>query len=1048
MSTRVLQRLIWKEYRTQRSLWLALLVAAVGIQLLMLMVSTGPNGGGIGGAMFAVGVLMAGFFALGSGAISFASEREDDTHIRLVSMTAPAGLTFFTKLVVGGLATFLFVIVVSFSAWVFAGNPSWPEAMGPDVPPLLVFLWANCLSALSWGILCSLFCRRVITALVVGGIAVTSSYTFISIIVAEALGVRGVDRHVMLVLCGLMSAMCVATWLVSYLVAVGWLRRDFASGPAIKPRWRFPRIRFVEVRKDGTIVVPIEAFSIDELPVLTPDLAVSQPTPRVIRRWLWWLFGGRGRQLFRFLVWRELVETRLVFWGCLLLLWVFNGSEYGGLPALWSEPVHSGMIREWVRTQGWFSHWLIALACGWMTFRREQTDRHFLLLTYRGTPSSTVWLSKQCVWLFRLMIAFILVHGVAMARCDWTHAADHVWVVSFFMAQTSQSFLAIFNLPIAMLGIFAVGQAFSLFVRRAVVSAFFAFIAAALLGCWIGLTCFAGVPLVLSTLPLAVCLMVASAMHCRPWMMELLGLRVIAKPIALSLLGVVGCVVGTSVFRATEIPVASAPLTQHANLYNSSSWTSESHEKQVARILSPLTTSEIETANRYRRLISEIKAVSDLADLKLELSADQLQFLVETAERPDCSFWDPQQLVLEKPDQQLSTDLSSLNYHLTQAAIKETQAEKGGAQRALRMYLAAFAMQRHRMGRAHPSRYVAFGDNWVLPGWLDWAARPDVTPELVDKAVARLIEIRNEMPTSEAFRVVHAAYMDKLLESDPTVWLWLPPEPVNDLDRHNPLAFASLQIGASFPGERERLKRLFAAVERERELINLEFEKGLRGSSSSLGSWARAELEDLRSDPAAVRLGGYPPPPWARSELEGNRFGPSIVRWYDSTPLAKKLIGFDNYSNRASNPFARQDIIWFEARFRMTILAMYLIVEHRGKEAPLGLELNRRVGIDLTDPWTGKPFAWFPDGLPASLGSSSIPVETPFLMSRGPESYELVLRRYGPRTEPPNADTTYYVDVAGTSASYPRFVVPTYVSLPRHTFKPRAEPVWKARIRD
>lgn len=1072
MTSKILLRLMWKEYRVQRSLWLALLAAAVFLQFVIAFAVTAPKNDMLA-PLFGIGIFLAGFFALGSGAISFASEREDDTHIRLVSLTAPAGLTLLTKLATGALAMLAFTVATSCSAWMFAGFPKPSEPIDSHLYSLLGFALVNCLYALSWGVLCSLYCQRVITALVIaGGISAVSGSALVSAIIVSSEGSSPSMWRFIALVCGI----CMVMWVVSYFVALGWLNRDFTSGPAIKQSWRFPRIRFVQIRPDGTIILPIESSDSEFLPVLSPEHAVVQPAPRVIRRWASWLFGGRGRQVFRFLMWRELVETRRLFWCGLLLVLIFDGTRYGSLLSLLNgERGHSNLLNEWLLTLGWFAHWFVALACGWMTFRQEQTDRHFLFLTFRGATPNTVWLSKQCVWLLRLTVAFVAIHTVAIASdiklysimehmqgvlgffTYWPYNADPLGSLS--LSIPGITLVDVFSVPIALFGIFAVGQTVSLFVRKTVVSAFFAFLAAVLLGCWIGFTSFLGVPLLCSTLPLVIGLFAATATYCRPWMMELSGLRVSTKPALLMVCGLVLCLSFTSLFRATEIPVVE-PLAQQASLFHSDS---QPRVAQVARLLGPLTQSEMETAARYRQAITDFKKQPQADALAPMLE----QFLIETAERPDCAFWHPEQQRFEKSDSQMVSDFVVLIRRLSEEGTRKVNADDGRVEAALRQQLAAFAMYRHLMGRA-PALSSSFAQNNIALGALrELAAHSGVTPELVDSAVTRLLQIRNEMPTAEAFRVARTAYINKVLQGEPEDWL-------NPIDtRHpsqqppNPLGFATLQIGAGFPGERERIRRLIAWVDREQSQNSIHFEAFNRSPGNSpISSEYRVLMQRTIE---------------SRTQLE---------RWIRTTPLARHLVEFAMSSNDPIDAFGESMDLDLEANLRGTILAMYLLAEHHGKEAPVTLELNRKVDVPLTDPWTGRPFDWFPDGLP--VDAYGIPANTPFLASGGNHDVFLTLSLEDEVSMPggmssammgmgaaagsapgsgfplpigvgaeaplqpgapapvavPAVKKIYVARAVDRKTSQNSHWLPLFITLPKDAFKPRAEPAWKARVRE
>src|SRR5882757_7925359 len=90
-----LSRLLWKEYRAQRSLWLAMLVLGVVPQIL-LRLTIGEAAPRVGLVWITVGVLPF-LFVIGSTAILFAGEREERTVDWLLNLAAPPQWTLLAK---------------------------------------------------------------------------------------------------------------------------------------------------------------------------------------------------------------------------------------------------------------------------------------------------------------------------------------------------------------------------------------------------------------------------------------------------------------------------------------------------------------------------------------------------------------------------------------------------------------------------------------------------------------------------------------------------------------------------------------------------------------------------------------------------------------------------------------------------------------------------------------------------------------------------------------------------------------------------------------
>ena len=115
MTGSIAQRLLWKEYRMQRSLWLALAIGTVGLHgLIRAMIDDPSDAAGI---FYALAASLTFCFAVGSAAITFATEREDGTHLRLMTLAPSPALTITVKLLFVILATALLCAATGLSAW-------------------------------------------------------------------------------------------------------------------------------------------------------------------------------------------------------------------------------------------------------------------------------------------------------------------------------------------------------------------------------------------------------------------------------------------------------------------------------------------------------------------------------------------------------------------------------------------------------------------------------------------------------------------------------------------------------------------------------------------------------------------------------------------------------------------------------------------------------------------------------------------------------------------------------------------------------------------
>ncbi|MGB7328885.1 MAG: hypothetical protein WBD31_28660, partial [Rubripirellula sp.] len=77
MNSSIALRLLWKEYRMQRGLWLAMAFGCLLIQAVISLVTQNSQDALLG--MIPTVVMLTFFYTIGSGAISFAIEREEGT---------------------------------------------------------------------------------------------------------------------------------------------------------------------------------------------------------------------------------------------------------------------------------------------------------------------------------------------------------------------------------------------------------------------------------------------------------------------------------------------------------------------------------------------------------------------------------------------------------------------------------------------------------------------------------------------------------------------------------------------------------------------------------------------------------------------------------------------------------------------------------------------------------------------------------------------------------------------------------------------------------
>ena len=1061
MSASIVQRLLWKEYRVQRGLWLALFLITVVMQVLMFFMLSSPasRNEDFLVLLVGVGIFLGGFYAFGSGCITFAGEREDDTHIRAVSMVYPPALTLLLKMLFGIITTTAFVALTTVIAYLFRGHElerllGYKKGGGPDWVTVLAWVTCLMLTAQSWGVCCSLLTRRVLTAMFAAAVATCATFTFVVNFAAlmPRFSPSQYDPNrdqVVLPFIVIFTVMGLAgMFAVNLLLTRRWLNRDFADGPRVRRSWLWflPRVRFVRISDDGTLVIPISPGQDDYLPVLSPDVAAIQPPPRSIRNWLGMMNLGRGRKTFGFLVWRELVETRRTFWLGIALLIVLQKLtlDRNISTNLWMLEIELAVV---------------ALSCGFMTFRQEQADNQHRFLTFRGTPAAQLWLSKHVVWMSRLVI------GCAVLITSTILIVDYEPEFQTLVNIARPGLSDIGSKAIALLTFFAIGQTASLFIRKGIISAFATVLAGVVFGGWLLLTSRFFVPVWLSALPLALGLMLATFLRCRPWMMECNTLGSWYRPVLVCIASVAACLSLTGVYRTTEIPDVGT-ITNRPRLVGSffdPTLPATATEQDVAELLKPLTDAERQTAQIYRDAVELLSRDGEpFTLLHSEFSGertaagaqalrqfaaskrDALALGLQAATQAECAFWHPAKTFSVLDWQE--TEFAQFGFRRLVALTlvsAERELEERHPETSLDRYVAALAMCRHleargvSLGWSHSRDHARI----VFEALRQWAGSESVTKPMLDRAAAEVRRHRSLMLTPEARNIAnHFAERTQLKQDFDSL--------IDQAGMHDDQKFFA-RVLFKLPGERERLRRLMILRESRSSADNaaLTLQVSVVGTRQT-GFQCRSYLDSYRIEQLRILAAGNP--------MEGL---PLLT-----VPHFKEVIA------------AMEEELAFETQLRATLLTLHLLAEYRGRELPESLDLPAIRELGLVDPWSGREFILFADGLPKEARFIRKPelveddlLPQPFFISNSESRREFGLMRFsvdrpdlpgmggGAAVGFPNAidpeqplaaEQTELVLVSrdpirgGSWQTASLSESPIYL-LPKGVFQPRAVPAWR-----
>jgi len=159
-------RMVWKEYRAQRALWIALLAGTILLEFLYLfftrqLTSTHP---------FHVAAVLSTCYAISSGAMLFAGEREEETDRLLQALAVSPRILAAGKLTWLLLSVALFILLAFFFAVVVKVlNPETSRVWPMNDPDGLLAVYIQAIpTGLAAGIFASLLTRRIMSALLVG----------------------------------------------------------------------------------------------------------------------------------------------------------------------------------------------------------------------------------------------------------------------------------------------------------------------------------------------------------------------------------------------------------------------------------------------------------------------------------------------------------------------------------------------------------------------------------------------------------------------------------------------------------------------------------------------------------------------------------------------------------------------------------------------------------------------------------------------------------------------------------------------------------------
>lgn len=510
MNSSVFPGILWKEYRTQRAFWIAMLILAALAQVAVLVFAD-PGNERLQW-LYGIALAMPAFYALGCGAILFAAEHELETYEFQKILPVTAGRLFFSKLVLPVLAVPAMIGVL----WLMAALLARGHSLAGRDQWHLWGLWGfAAVEALAWSVFFSLLTKRPITAAILA--VATASF---AIHMAAAPHIHSaVDRYwqaelyvealpARAVIVALLAAMNV--WL-----GMRWLRVEPVERRS--PRWRA-----------GAVV------------------AAGASSAVLLRR-----NAGFGR-----LVWQHWRQSRrlmgTVWFGLLLLAFVAM--------AVWWVP--SRHYQELLIGFCVLSP-IAAALMGVCTFIADQQGSQFRFLVERGISPRKVWLSRQIVWATPVLVVGLIVTILAVPLSPHL-VQDRLGPILRFrfdvmwdLSEAGIGLIAIEPIGWTAVGLllaYAVAQLCSLLFRSSLLAGFLGLLLTGLLLGWTALMVWLAVPLLWSVWPIPIALLLASWVRTPQWLLERRSIHAWAPTVALLVIPTLAICASVAAYRVYSIP--------------------------------------------------------------------------------------------------------------------------------------------------------------------------------------------------------------------------------------------------------------------------------------------------------------------------------------------------------------------------------------------------------------------------------------------------------------------------------------------------------------
>lgn len=681
-------RIAWKEYRTQRSLWLAIAVLTVLVQLGYQIAVTVGGYTVVDQVLFGIATVAAAVYALGCGATLFAAERETETFEFQRSLPLAWRPLLVGKAGFGAASVLALAIVLWMVTLALAGGrlPAWQDSGQ---------LWGGGLLAaaevFAWGLLFSLLLDRPLVAAVLG-VLVPSVVVHVAAPAVVGFDYESVGFRHYLALIPLRTALVVAVGAADLCLTRRWLGEGGAP-------WDFG----TDASEDAAAAEGEEASPASE-PLLPSRF--------------WCLVWQQWRQAR----W-TIAAIGLGYLAAILL------TLRADRPSVWNElPLG----------------WLVPAAALWgvAVFAADQRRQAYRYFAERGVSPRRVWLSRQLVGAAPLVIGlaaavvfWALFPQVERGRLRGPPAHDDAW---FAGGAICCALLA-----------YAAGQACSLFFRSAILALVATVFSGLTLVCWLVLMRAAEISWSWSVLPIPVVLLMATWRRAPDWILERTSWA--ARWRLGATLAVPAAVLVTAVIlvRIYEIPWVepgfdvdeflappTAEQTETLRLY-----------ERAAASLQPMKISAASATSSGRERSDNVPTPAEptLEDQRRWVAENEatIALLLAASRRPPCPLWDPARGQWRLPDRiEVFRDLL--------LADATALVASGQLDAAWERYVAALRVANAGRLQGESSLYLRIEriERQVYEQLPRWAGHPQQTPQRIKAALRELEKLSRDVPSA------------------------------------------------------------------------------------------------------------------------------------------------------------------------------------------------------------------------------------------------------------------------------------------------------------